>query len=125
MGDAVMAHFAEIDARKTIIRVLVVSNDITTIDGTEQEQRGIDYLNGLFPDSGEWVQCSYNATIRHNYPGPGYSWDGTGFAAPQPYDSWALDDNYAWHSPSPYPDDGVTYVWDEDTVSWVEADVEG
>jgi len=31
-----------------------------------------------------------------------------------------LDENYVWQSPTPYPDDGGEYDWDEDTTSWVE-----
>lgn len=118
-----MAHFAEVDGTGTVVRVVVVSNDVTTPGDIEDERLGIDFLNDLLPRSADWVQCSYNSKIRYHYPSAGYSWDGTGFAAPQPYDSWALDDNYVWQAPVAYPDDGVTYVWDEDTVAWVEADV--
>ena len=57
---------------------------------------------------------------RHNYAGAGYSWDGTGFASPEPYPSWTLDATYRWQPPTPYPDDGKDYLWDEDTTSWVE-----
>jgi hypothetical protein len=117
-----MAHFAEVDATNTVVQVLVVSNDVTTIDGVEDEQRGIDFLNDLFPDSGTWVQTSYNRTIRHRYAGIGFSWDGTGFAAPRPYPSWTLDDDYQWQPPTPYPNDGNDYYWDEDTTSWVEVE---
>ena len=114
-----MAHYAEV-IDGTVTRVIVVHNDVTTIDGVEDEQRGIDFLNGLLPESGTWVQTSYNRTFRHNYAGPGHIWDGTGFAAPQPYGSWSLDGDYRWQPPTPYPDDGKVYVWDEDTTSWVE-----
>ena len=55
-----------------------------------------------------------------NYAGIGYSWDGTGFASPQPYPSWSLDENYVWQPPTPMPDDGPLYEWDEATTSWVE-----
>ena len=43
-----MAHFAELDENNKVIQVLVVSNDITTVDGVENEQLGIDFLNDLF-----------------------------------------------------------------------------
>ncbi len=116
-----MAHFAEIDTgTDTVLRVLVVHNDITTIDGVEDEQRGIDFLDDLLPGSGPWVQTSYNQTQRFHYAGIGYTWDGTGFAEPQPYGSWALDENYVWQPPTPMPDDGPLYEWDEATTSWVE-----
>lgn len=42
----------------------------------------------------------------------------------QPYPSWIYNtDTYSWESPTPYPEDGERYIWDEDTQSWVLADV--
>ncbi len=116
-----MAHFAEVQDG-TVLRVVAVSNDVTTTDGVEDEQRGIDHLGSVLPTSGTWVQTTYTGTLRHNFAGIGYSWDGTGFAAPQPYPSWSLDDNYVWQPPTPYPDDDNIYAWDEDTTSWVQVD---
>ena len=80
---------------------------------------------------GEWVQTSYNTIggvhtlggtpLHKNYAGIGYSWDGTGFAAPQPYPSWSLNqDTYIWEAPTSMPTDGKLYNWDEPTTSWVE-----
>ena len=114
-----MAHYAEV-LDGTVLRVLVVSNGVTTIDGVEDGQRGIDHLDAILPTDGSWVQTSYNGNRRHNYAGIGYSWDGTGFAAPDPYPSWTLDATYQWQPPTPMPDDGKVYEWDEDTTSWVE-----
>lgn len=80
---------------------------------------------------GTWVQTSYNTLgnvhklggtpLHKNYAGIGYSWDGTGFAAPQPYPSWSLDlFSYLWQAPVAKPEDGKQYSWDEATTSWVE-----
>jgi hypothetical protein len=79
---------------------------------------------------GEWVQTSYNTVgnvhpegrpLHKNYAGIGYSWDGEGFAAPQPYPSWSLDlFSYLWQAPVAMPEDGKMYNWDEATTSWVE-----
>jgi hypothetical protein len=80
---------------------------------------------------GEWVQTSYNTfggvhsggklPIHKNYAGIGYTFDGTGFAAPQPFPSWLFDTNtYLWQAPTPMPTDGKFYEWDEATTSWVE-----
>jgi hypothetical protein len=118
-----MAHFAEIDTgSSTVVRVLVVHNDVTDLDGVEDEQRGIDFLTDLFPDSATWVQTSYNRTIRHNYAGVGDTWDAASdaFYGPQPFPSWSLDEDYRWQAPTPMPDDSNDYNWDEDTTSWVE-----
>mgnify|MGYP003652181133 CR=1 FL=1 len=116
-----MAHFAEV-TDGTVTRVVVVSNTVTTIDGVEDEQRGVDFLDGLLPTGGAWVQTSYNSSFRHNMAGCGGTWDGTGFASAQRYPSWSLDENYQWQPPTPYPDtdDLAAYGWDEDTTSWVE-----
>ena len=86
---------------------------------------------------GEWVQTSYNTrggihygqdgqpdggvALNKNYAGVGFSWDGTGFSAPQPYPSWILNDKCQWEAPKPMPTDGL-YSWHEDTQSWVKID---
>ena len=81
---------------------------------------------------GTWIQTSYNTQgnvhalggtpLHKNYAGIGYTWDGTGFAAPEPYASWTLNaDTYIWEAPTPMPTDGKRYMWDEATTSWVES----
>jgi len=115
-----VAHYAEV-IDGTVRRVVVVSNEVTTVDGVEDEQLGIDLLDEIMPSTGSWVQTSYNASIRFNYAGIGYTWDGAGFAAPQPYPSWTLDAGYQWQPPTPMPDDGTGYLWDEDSQTWGEA----
>lgn len=79
---------------------------------------------------GTWVQTSYNTKgnqhpegrpLHKNYAGIGYTWDGTGFAAPQPFPSWTKNsDTYLWEAPTPMPTDGKRYSWDEASTSWVE-----
>ena len=79
---------------------------------------------------GTWVQTSYNTIgnqhpegrpLNKNYAGIGYTWDGTGFAAPQPYASWTKDsDTYLWEAPVAMPTDDKMYRWDEETISWIE-----
>ena len=83
---------------------------------------------------GTWVQTSYNTSggvnnrpggtaLHKNYAGIGYSFDGTGFAAPQPFASWSLNsETYLWEAPTPMPTDGKRYTWDEDSTSWVEVE---
>ena len=88
-----------------------------------------------FVDSspGEWIQTSYNTqggvhsdggiALRKNYAGVGYTYDTArdAFIPPQPYNSWALnEDTCQWDSPTPYPTDDKRYNWNEDTTSWVE-----
>ena len=122
-----MARFAEVDAATNmVLQVLVVSNDVTTVDGVEDEQRGIDFLNDLLPDSGTWVQTSCNANMRGRYAAIGDTYDSTNdrFIRAQPYPSWTLDDNFTWQPPTPHPGigDGRRKRWDENTLSWVSPD---
>jgi hypothetical protein len=80
---------------------------------------------------GEWIQTSYNTIgnehrlggtpLHKNYAGIGYTWNGTGFAAPQPFPSWTLNaETYLWEAPTPMPKDGKIYAWNESTKSWIE-----
>ena len=47
------------------------------------------------------------------------------FIQRKPYPSWVSNGESGWIHPVPYPEvdieDPKTYVWNEDTVSWVEA----
>lgn len=62
-----MAHFAEIDNKNIVLRVLVVPNEV--------EDRGEDYLANEIGLGGRWVQTSYNAKIRGKYAGIGDIYD--------------------------------------------------
>lgn len=106
-----MAHFAEIKDN-IVQRVLRVSDD--------QEHRGQDFLSKDLNLGGVWVQCSYNGNFRKQYPGPGflYNEEADVFITPQPYASWKLDEKYDWQPPTPKPEDGQDYLWNESTLSW-------
>ena len=119
-----MAYFAEIDKNNVVLRVVAVNNkDTSTTDGTEIESIGIAFCKSLLGSDTNWKQTSYNANIRKNYAGIGYTYDATrdAFIPPKPYASWLLnEDTCVWESPVPYPNDGNYYVWDEATTNWVE-----
>lgn len=115
-----MAHFAELDAENTVLRVIVVNNDEIMASGVESESKGIAFCQSLFPGT-TWVQTSYNARIRKNYAGPGYKYDAArdAFIPPKPFPSWVLnEDTCTWEPPIPPPGDGGVYRWDEVSESW-------
>ena len=120
-----MAHFAEIDANGVVQRVIVVANkDTADADGNEVESIGVAFCQNLL--GGNWKQTSYNANIRKNYAGIGYTYDAglDAFVPPQPYPSWVLNNETAqWVAPVPMPTDGKMYAWDEATQAWVESGV--
>ena len=46
------------------------------------------------------------------------------FYAPQPFASWVLNKTtWTWEAPTPMPEDGKVYKWEEDSKSWVEVTV--
>ena len=123
-----MAHFAKLGLENKVLAIHRVHNNIATT-----EQAGIDFLNNLYKTNDTWKQTSYNTRggihqfggtpLRKNHAGKGYTYDETrdAFIAPQPYNSWILnEDTCQWEAPSAYPDDGKRYKWNEETTSWVE-----
>ena len=111
-----MSHFAELDENNIVLRVLVGDNNLPN--------EGYDwFVENL---GGTWVQTSYNGTIRKNFAGIGYTYDEEldAFIAPQPFESWTLNTQTAkWMSPTPYPQDGRIYEWDEENLNWKEVEV--
>lgn len=122
-----MAHFAK-----------VVNGKVDQVIVAEP-----DFFDSFVDSSpGEWIQTSYNThggvhydpetnepdggvALRKNFAGVGYNYDAQAdaFYAPQPFLSWILNtDSYIWEAPTPMPDDGNRYTWNEETTSWDQAD---
>jgi len=114
-----MSHFAQIDENNIVTQVIVIEQDVVD--------------TGLFGDPASWIQTSYNTSggvhtqggtpLRKNYAGIGYTYDSTrdAFIPPKPFNSWSLNEyTCLYEAPTPIPDDGKIYNWDEDTLSWVE-----
>ena len=71
-----MAHFAELDKDNKVLRVIVISNDVThNQDGVEVEQLGIDFCKSLYEGDTNWVQTSYNSNFRKIYAMEGDLYD--------------------------------------------------
>jgi hypothetical protein len=112
-----MSHFAKVLDGK-VVQVIVAEPDFfdTFIDSS----------------AGTWIQTSFNThgnqhpenrPLRGNYAGVGFNYDQKNdvFYAPQPHASWVLNkDTWLWEAPTPMPNDGNLYKWDESTKSWLE-----
>ena len=120
-----MAHFAKV-VNDLVERVIVAE---------------VDFFEVFVDDTpGEWIQCSYNTSggihynpetgepdsgtpLRYNFPGPNYHYDreSDAFYAPQPYPSWTLNQTtFTWEAPKPMPNLTQDWVWDEETLDWIE-----
>ena len=97
------------------------------------------YWEGYYGKGGLCKRTSYNTIggvhqngdtpFRKNYAGIGYTYDPVrdAFYAPQPFESWTLnEDSCLWEAPVVYPDDGNSYIWNEEIINWelVESTIE-
>ena len=118
-----MSHFAKVE--NGIVTQVIVAG-----------QEFIDTLG----DKEKWIQTSYNTrggihyapnsdtpdggiALRGNYAGLGFVYDATHdvFYDPiSPFPSRILNQTtWQWEPPTPIPNDGNNYNWDESTTSWV------
>jgi hypothetical protein len=125
-----MANFAKIGLNNKVIEVHTIHNNELLIDGVENEQKGIDFLNNLYKINDVWKQTSFNTyggvhklggtPLRKNFAAKGYTYDEAkdAFIAPKPYPSFILnEDTCQWEAPVAYPDNKI-YEWNEETASW-------
>ena len=106
-----MAHFAQLDSNNVVTNVIVVGNDdIKNNSGTEVEGIGVAFCQKVVGGD-TWKQTSYNANMRGNYAGIGYTYMsnvatlGVGstdiFIPQKPYNSWSVGVTTAnWYPPS-------------------------
>ena len=88
-----MSHWAEIDENNKVLRVLVGDNDDPA--GDEGYSWLIENLGG------KWIKTSYNAKIRYNFAGVGFTYDSIddAFIAPMPkcgHESLLLNAQKRW-----------------------------
>lgn len=118
-----MAHFAQINENSIVLQVIAINNSETYDEtGIESEEKGVQFCRLLFGENTNWVQTSYNGSIRKNYAGIGYIYNKEFdiFYPPKPHLSWTLNENFNWQAPIPYPQDNNTYIWSEYSISWVK-----
>ena len=113
-----MSHFAEIDKNNTVVRVVVGNNNDPA--GDEGYQWLITNLGGT------WIKTSYNAKIRKNFAGIGFTYNEKldAFIPPKPFESWVLNEETClWEAPTPMPTDGKIYQWVEADLNWQVVDL--
>lgn len=122
-----MAHFVKVSENGVVVDAIVIDNtnapDPAPSNSEPMGQAFIADLAKLDPNLlGLWKQTSYNGNFRKQYAGIGFTYDAEAdvFISPQPYPSWLLDQDYDWQAPVPMPSEGGPWVWDEDSLSWVE-----
>lgn len=100
-------RFAEINAAGLVLRVIVAES----LEWCEENLKG------------NWVETFKDGSERFNYASAGYRYDEEkdAFIPPKIFNSWILDESvYQWKPPTPMPDDGYFYSWNEETISWIQ-----
>ena len=126
-----MAHYAFIDKDNIVVEVITGKDEADT----ETLPKNFESWEQYYQTQRDGLICkrtSYNTLngehlldgtpFRGNYAGIGYIYDVDTdiFLPPKPYPSWVLyaDSPWIWKAPTPMPDDGNMYMWNEDTQSW-------
>jgi len=122
-----MAHFAKIDNLNTVVFVTVgrdEDNELELCARTGDTYRKTSYntKGGVHydPITNE-PSSDQSKAFRKNFAGIGYTFDRdrNAFIPPRPYLSWVLNEfSCLWEAPTPYPNDGNKYIWDEQNVKW-------
>jgi hypothetical protein len=118
-----MAHFAKLNENNIVLDIIVVSNEtLNNTEFPESEALGVAFLTEWSGGHAQWKQTSFNSNFRKRYAAIDGSWNPqlSIFIHPSPHASWVLDENTEWQPPTPKPNDGKKYRWNEDTVSWEE-----
>jgi hypothetical protein len=125
-----VSHFARIDENNIVTEVIVWSDDLSYLPSNKY--------------GGNWIQTSYNTkggihysadnntpsenqekALRKNFAGIGYYYDKDrdAFIAPQPFNSWLLNEETCiWEAPIPFPKTGLKYNWNENNEDWDEVE---
>lgn len=63
-----------------------------------------------------------NIIIANENSETGGTYEDNVFWRKKPYASWIKDEELKdWKSPISYPEDGKSYIWDEDSISWIQS----
>jgi hypothetical protein len=110
-----MAHYAFLDENNIVTEVITGIDETELIEGLDTETWYGNFRGQVCK------RTSYNGNIRKNYAGAGFTYDyeRDAFIAPKPFESWLLNEETCrWEAPTPYPDDGFTYEWNEEELAW-------
>jgi hypothetical protein len=108
-----MAHYAFLDENNIVTEVIVGIDENELIEGLDPETWYGNFRNQICK------RTSYNGNIRKQFAAIGFVYlpDADVFIAPQPFNSWLMDENFNWIPPVEKPE-GLC-LWDEESLSWI------
>jgi hypothetical protein len=124
-----MSHFAKLDENNVVVFVTVgrqeddgLEEELISRTGDVYRQTSYNTRGGVHynAETGE-PSDDQSKALRKNYAGIGFTYDEErdAFIPPKPFESWVLnEDTCLWEAPTPYPEDGEVYIWNEATEAW-------
>jgi hypothetical protein len=111
-----MAHYAFLDENNIVTEVIVGIDETELIEGLDPETWYGNFRGQVCK------RTSYNANIRKNYAGIGFTYDEErdAFIPPKQSDLFILNEETCiWEPPTSKP--GEPYYWDFNLNEWVES----
>jgi len=119
-----MAHYAVLDENNIVIDVMPGKNEGE--DGIDWEQYYSQVKNATVKRTSYNTFCGEHKTggvpFRKNYAAIGFVYDEQrdAFMPQKPLPSYILNEfTCRWEPPIPKPQDGLEYLWIEETQSWI------
>lgn len=117
-----MSYFAKLDTNNVVVLVVRGRDEDDGKENELSERTGEIYKQTSYNTHGG-IHALGGVPFRKNFAGVGFRFDveRDAFIAPQPFNSWSLDEeSCVWIPPVAKPDDGKFYSWNEETQEWVE-----
>lgn len=118
-----MATYAIVNSDNIVIKAVKVSNNITTVDGQEDSQLGVQFLQQIYGIDNTYVQYS-SAAPEHLQAciGDTYIAETNTFKSVQPFPSWTFNESLKkWEPPTPCPvAEGEYCLWSETNSRWYD-----
>ena len=114
-----MAHYAFLDENNVITEIIVGIDETELIEGKDPETWYGEFRNQVCK------RTSRSGAIRKNPAEIGGTYDEAldAFIPIKPFDSWTFnEETCTWQAPVPYPTGGLTYFWNENSLTWELAD---
>ena len=123
-----MAHYALLNEDNIVVQVIPGRDENEVVDGITDWEAHYSEVSGLkckrtSYNTLDGVHQSGGTPYRITYAGIGMTYDETldGFIHPKPFPSWILiETSGRWKAPVDYPLDNKKYIWNEETLSWIE-----
>jgi len=111
MNEDEVLHYALLDINNFVTNIITIA------------EKDLGTLPDLVASNGASYAIEDNLVYKAQIQG---TYDGENFLPHKLFDSWVLKEEriFSWEAPVPYPSDGLSYIWDEETLNWVELVIE-